>query len=176
MTGIGSDIIEACKKGNRIAQNKLYKQYCDAMFNICLRMLKNQVDAEDVLQLTFCDVFRKLDQYRMESSIGAWIKRITINNCLDFLKKRNLIDEWDDKYEAVADETPEDNDSYDVESIRRAINQLPTGYRVSLTLYLFEGLDHAEIADYLGISVSTSKTQYHRAKKKLLELMKNENV
>ena len=138
-------------------------------------MLKNQADAEDVLQLSFTDVFRKLDQYRMEASIGAWIKRIVINNCLTFLKHKKTLGEWDEKYDAVG-ESPDEEESiqYDVQSIKRAMEKLPTGYRVSINLYLFEGLDHAEIAEYLNISVSTSKTQYHRAKKKLIALMKSE--
>ena len=138
-------------------------------------MLKNRADAEDVLQLSFSDVFRKLDQYRMEASIGAWIKRIVINNCLTFLRSKKALDEWDDKYDAIddSDDTADEID-YDVQSIKRAMEKLPAGYRVSITLYLFEGLDHIEIAEYLGISVSTSKTQYHRAKKKLIGFMKTE--
>lgn len=176
MTGITLDIIEDCKKGKRRAQNQLYSQYCDAMFNICLRILKNQADAEDVLQLSFTDVFRKLDQYRMEASIGAWIKRIVINNSLTFLRKKKTLDDWDEKYDAVDDSSNEEPEmEYDIQSIKRAMEKLPTGYRVSISLYLFEGLDHAEIAEYLDISVSTSKTQYHRAKKKLVQLMKLEN-
>jgi len=175
-TGIAQSVIEDCKKGKRRAQNQLYLQYCDAMYNICLRMLKNQADAEDVLQLSFTDVFRKLNQYRMEASIGAWIKRIVINNCLDYLRKKKSLAEWDEKYDAVEVDQTESQEEvqYNVDAIKRAMAQLSPGYRVSLSLYLFEGLDHAEIAEYLGTSVSTSKTQYHRAKKKLIELMKTE--
>lgn len=138
-------------------------------------MLKNQADAEDVLQQSFVDVFRKLDQYRMEAAIGAWIKRIVINNCLTFLRKKSPIDEWDDNYDAVEESSIADDDpTYTVESIKRAMELLPDGYRIILSLYLFEGLDHIEISEHLGISVSTSKTQYHRAKKKLLALIKKE--
>lgn len=177
MAGITPNTIEDCKKGNRKAQNQLYSQYCDAMYNICLRMLKNQADAEDLLQLSFSDVFRKLDQYRMEASIGAWIKRIVINNCLTFLRSKKTLGEWDDKYDAVDESEPYNDDEvdYTVQNIKRAMDKLSTGYRVSITLYLFEGLDHIEISEYLGTSVSNSKTQYHRAKKKLIEIMKSEN-
>ncbi len=176
MNGIATDIIDSCKEGDRRAQNQLYSQYCDAMYNICLRMLKNQADAEDVLQQSFVDVFRKLDQYRMEAAIGAWIKRIVINNCLTFLRKKNPIDEWDDNYDAVEESSMDrsEDPAYTVESIKRAMELLPDGYRVILSLYLFEGLDHIEISEYMNISVSTSKTQYHRAKKKLLALIKKE--
>lgn len=173
MSGVALNIIEDCIKGNRKAQNTLYSQYCDAMYNICLRMLKNQTDAEDVLQQSFFDVFRKLDQYRMEASIGSWIKKIVINKCLDFLKKRNFIEEWNDQLNEISDDTNVTTEEpiYTVESIKKAMQQLSDGYRVCLNLYLFEGLDHVEISEYLGISVSTSKTQYHRAKKRLLEIM-----
>lgn len=176
MNGIATDIIDSCKKGDRRAQNQLYSQYCDAMYNKCLRMLKNQADAEDVLQQSFVDVFRKLDQYRMEAAIGAWIKRIVINNCLTFLRKKNPIDDWDDNYDAVEESSMDrsEDPAYTVESIKRAMELLPDGYRVILSLYLFEGLDHIEISEYMNISVSTSKTQYHRAKKKLLALIKKE--
>lgn len=178
MTGIATNIIEDCKKGKRKAQNQLYSQYCDAMYNICLRMLKNQADAEDILQQSFCDVFRKLHQYRMEASIGAWIKRIVINNCLTFLRSKKPLNEWDDKYDAVdeASTIDEKDVEYSIQNIKRAMTKLSTGYRVIITLYLFEGLDHLEIADHLEINVSTSKTQYHRAKKKLLQIMKTENL
>lgn len=178
MTGIPTNIIEDCKKGKRKAQNQLYSQYCDAMYNICLRMLKNQADAEDVLQTSFVDVFRKLHQYRMEASIGAWIKRIVINNCLTFLRRKKPMNEWDDKYDAIDHDSDinERDVEFTIQNIKQAMEKLSTGYRVSINLYLFEGLNHSEIAEYLDISVSTSKTQYHRAKKKLLEIIKSENL
>lgn len=173
MAGISPQIIEDCIKGKRKAQNLLYTQYCDAMYNICVRMLKNTADAEDMLVKSFTDVFNKLNQFRMEASIGAWIKRIVINNCITFLRSKNTLDEWDDKLDAVDADTEEARDEeYSVETIKKAMTRLSDGYRTIINLYLFEGLDHVEISEYLNISVSTSKTQYHRAKKKLVEILK----
>ncbi len=176
MAGITTHIIEDCIKGKRKAQNQLYSQYCDAMYNICVRMLKNTADAEDMLVKSFTDVFSKLSQYRMEASIGAWIKRIVINNCITYLRSKKSMDEWDDKYDPVDDSHTEPADvDYSVDTIKRAMMQLSDGYRTSINLYLFEGLDHVEISEYLNVSVSTSKTQYHRAKKKLVEILKTLN-
>ena len=84
------NIVESCKKGNRQAQFELYRLYSKAMYNICLRMLKRSEDAEDLLQNSFCDVFAKLHTFRYQSTVGAWIKRIVVNNCINHLKKRRL--------------------------------------------------------------------------------------
>ncbi len=176
MTTITPQVIEDCIKGKRKAQNMLYAQYCDAMYNICLRMLKNSADAEDLLVKSFTDVFSKLNQFRMEASIGAWIKRIVINNCITFLRAKRTMDEWDEKYDSIEDDyAPEDESEYSIDAIKMAMNKLSDGYRTIINLYLFEGLDHIEISEYLNISVSSSKVQYHRAKKKLIDILKSLN-
>ena len=169
------EVVEACKKGDRQAQFQLYKMYGKGMYNICRRMLGNAEDAEDVLQLAFVDVFRRLDQFRQESTIGAWIKRIVVNRCLDHLRKRKVvIESFDDQVHDLpqaASPGASSELSYSVDDIQRAVYDLPDGYRVVLTLYLFEGYDHEEISEILDISVSTSKSQYHRAKRKLRETL-----
>ncbi len=144
------------------------------MFNICLRMVKNDLDAEDLLQNSFIDVFTKLHSFRYQSSIGAWIKRIVINNCINFLKKRRLqIDEWDDKIPERLERESNDHQevALSVEKVNRALLELPDGYRVVFSLYLMEGYDHKEIAQILGVSEATSKSQYSRAKAKLRQLL-----
>ena len=164
------EIIEGCKRGNRQAQSELYHLYSQAMYNICLRMVKNQSDAEDLLQNSFVDVFTKLDSFKQESSIGAWIKRVVINNCINFLKKRRLqFEEFQDHYTDTLVDTKEEvpDISLNVHSINAALQELPDGYRVVFTLYLFEGYDHREIAEILNISEATSKSQYSRARKKI---------
>lgn len=169
------DIIEGCKKGNRQAQSELYRLYSQAMYNICLRMVKNESDAEDLLQNSFVDVFTKLNSFKQQSSIGAWIKRVVINNCINFLKKRRLqFEEFQDHYtDTLADTREEVPDvSLNVQSINVAMQALPDGYRVVFSLYLFEGYDHREIAEILHISEATSKSQYSRAKKKIKTLLK----
>lgn len=175
---IHRELVEECKTGKRQAQFELYRLYSKAMYNICLRMVRNDLDAEDLLQNSFVDVFTKLHTFRYQSSVGAWIKRIVVNNCINFLKKRRLeIQELNDQ---IAEKPiPEEVDSsppYTVESINNALIQLPDGYRVVFTLYMMEGYDHKEIAEILGISEATSKSQFSRAKKKLRELIRNEKA
>ncbi len=135
------------------------------------------MDAEDLLQNSFVDVFTKLDTFRFQSSVGAWIKRIVINNCINFLKKKRLFfEEIDDAHGNQPEHTITEADSpLSVESIERAMFRLPDGYRVVFSLYLLEGYDHQEIASILGVSVATSKSQYSRARKRLRELLATES-
>jgi len=170
------EIVEACKCGKRDAQFELYRLYGKAMYNVCMRMLRNEMEAEDLLQNSFTDVFTKLHTFRYQSSIGAWIKRITVNNCINHLKKRRLqFEELEDRHGgfAMVDNDPVDSRALDVERVNRAIFQLPDGYRVVFSLYMLEGYDHKEIASILNITEATSKSQYSRAKKKLKELLTN---
>lgn len=171
------EIVERCMRGNRKAQFDLYRLYSQAMYNICLRMVNDDLDAEDLLQQSFVDVFTKMNSFRYESSIGAWIKRIVVNNCINFLKKRRLqIQSLDDSFLQVADDLPLDRQTINVEAINSAIRKLPDGYRVVFSLYLFEGYDHQEIGDILGITEATSKSQFSRAKKKLRDLLEGQKL
>ncbi len=168
-------VIDACLAGNRQAQFELYKLYSKAMYNVSLRILKNATDAEDVLQNSFIDAFSKLDTFAGQSSFGAWLKRIVINNSINFLqRKRFNFDEFDANTHAQdAIENPNDipYEALSVEKVQKALAQLPDGYRVVFSLYMFEGYDHEEISEILQISESTSKSQFHRAKKKLKEIL-----
>ena len=171
------DIIERCMNGDRKAQFELYRLYSQAMYNVCLRMSNNDLDAEDLLQQSFVDVFTKLHSFRFESSIGAWIKRIVVNNCINFLKKRKLLTtSLDDRFHRVAEDAPVEKAKINVAAINEAIAQLPPGYRVVFSLYLFEGYDHKEIGQILEISEATSKSQYSRAKKKLKSLLDGQQI
>ena len=168
-------LVAACRRGDRRAQQELYSRYARAMYNICLRMTGNTADAEDLLQVAFIDVFTKIGSYREEATIGAWIKRIVINNCINFLKKRRLdTRSWDEMLvEPVTDqgEFEDDNREYTVNKIKSAVESLPEGYRVVFSLYLMEGYDHKEIAEILEITEATSKSQFSRAKKKVRQLV-----
>lgn len=170
------DIVEACQRGERAAQFDLYRLYSKAMYNICLRMVKNEEDAEDLLQNSFVDVFRNLDRFRFQSSVGAWIKRVVVNNCINFLKKKRIqFSELEERHEFQFTEFPssgQEESPLQMKAIKTALFQLPDGYRVVFSLYAMEGYDHQEIADILGISVATSKSQYSRAKQKLRVLLK----
>jgi len=168
------DLIEACKKGDQKAQFEIYRLYHSAMFNTTLRIVGDPDDAEDVMQEAFLKAFDKIRTFRGKVSFGAWLKRIVINKALDFLRLKKQMLSLDEvrEIEEVADDVPEILESAPkMEEIRRAIHALPEGYRIVLSLILLEGYDHEEVAEILNISNATSRTQYHRAKKKLIELM-----
>jgi len=166
------ELVEACKRQDRQAQFRLYELYSKAMYNICMRMLNDIGEAEDMLQNSFIDVFSKLGSFQYKSSVGAWIKRIVVNNCINHIKKRRIeLVPLEHQNPVIEDEPKSVYSHLSIEKIKTAVQQLPDGYRVVLTLYLFEGYDHAEIADIMNISTSTSKSQYNRAKKRLRELM-----
>ncbi|MBT8218320.1 MAG: RNA polymerase sigma factor [Bacteroidia bacterium] len=167
------DLVERCKKGDRSAQYELYGLYVDAMFNIGMRMLHNRADAEDIVQEAFIDAFRNLNGFRYESTFGAWLKRIVINKCINFRAKKQIATTSLDAHsyhlhepEVVTDET------FDIQKIKKAIEALKPGFRQVINLYLIEGYDHREISEILQISEGTSKSQYHRAKKRLLKILK----
>ena len=174
---IESKLVRDCIKGDRDAQYRLYRRYDKAMYHVCLRLMKVKEDAEDALQDAFVDVFRKIHTFRFESTLGAWIKRIVVNNCLNQLKKKHkdFVVQLENAPELVDDSTDlELNTSFfKVDKIKEAMQFLPEGYRVICSLYLFEGYDHQEIADILGVSVSTSKSQLHRGKMKLKKSLAN---
>jgi len=130
------------------------------------------------MQEAFLKAFLKLDSYRGEVSFVAWLKRIVINKALDFLRLKREKLSLEDAGE-IGEMEDEPDDSLDVEyraeEIKRAIYKLPEGYRIVLSLILLEGYDHEEVSGILNISNATSRTQYHRAKKKLIELLKSNN-
>jgi RNA polymerase sigma-70 factor, ECF subfamily len=173
---IHSDLIEACKKGNKKAQFEVYKLYSHSMFNICIRILNDSMEAEEVMQDAFLKAFQNIDSFKAEVSWGAWLKRIVINQSLDTLRKRKIIFEpLNDKIQNTVFETGDEKERYnpdDIEKIKNEIYNLPDGYRLVITLYLIEGYDHDEISEILNISPSTSRSQYSRAKQKLVENLK----
>ena len=173
---IHREIIELSKEGNPKAQYQLYKLYARAMFNICVRMMNNMEEAEDLLQESFTDAFMKLKTFRYESSFGAWLKRIVINKCISSLQKKkiDLVFPEQQLEPDYRDETVDYGQiEMDVRRIHRAVEQLPDGYRVIFSLYALEGFDHKEISRILNISESTSKSQYLRSKQKIRELLNN---
>ena len=166
------DLIERCREGRRDAQFELYRLYSRAMYNTALRMVRHPHDAEDLLQSIFIEVFTKLESFRYESSIGAWMKRITVNKCINFLKSRRLVlSELTPFNDRMEEPEPDREPPHSVERINHAISELPDGYRVVFSLYAVEGYDHEEIAQILGITEATSKSQYSRAKAKLRDTL-----
>jgi RNA polymerase sigma-70 factor (ECF subfamily) len=168
---IDAPLIEQCRQGNSKAQFRLYNKYAIAMYNLAYRMLNNREDAEDMLQETFTECFRNLNSFRFESTFGAWLKRIMINKCVNHTRKNKInLTFYDDLPADICDD--DEDIVYETEKIFKSIEKLPDGYRIILTLYLLEGYDHSEISQILGISESTSKSQYSRAKEKLRNLLK----
>jgi RNA polymerase sigma factor (sigma-70 family) len=171
---IHRDIVELSKAGNRKAQYQLYKLYAKAMFNICYRMLNSVEEAEDLLQEAFAEAFLKLESFRFDSSFGAWLKRIVVNRCINHLKKRKA----EIFYTETLPENYRNDDDIDYEQIQfevrkeqKAMELLPEVNRVIFSLYLMEGYDHSEISEILGITESTSKSQFSRAKVKIKEII-----
>lgn len=172
------DIIEKCKQNNRKAQVQLYNQYCDGMYIVAKRFLKDAADAEDVVQEAFIKAFTKLHQYKAEVTFGAWLKRIVVNKSIDFLKakKQQLVD-LEEVHLKVIDTSNDDKwlveDVITLYDVKYAINKLPEKYKYVLMLFLIEGYDHQEISEILKISEVASRTQLYRGKVKLQELLKH---
>ncbi|MFD2572428.1 RNA polymerase sigma factor [Spirosoma soli] len=176
-----AELVKRCQQGERRAQYELYQQYVKAMYNVCLRILNHEAEAEDVLQEAFMDAFNHINSFRGQSTFGAWLKQIVVNRAINHLRSRRLELVDIDSHRLGEDDGPDfaDPEPYDEESVqlevarvRQAMQQLPEGYRVVLSLYLFEGYDHEEIGNVLNISETTSRTQYLRGKKRLMELLK----
>jgi RNA polymerase sigma-70 factor (ECF subfamily) len=164
------ELIKQCKKGKQKAQMQIYKLYYRAMFNTSLRIVNSAADAEDVMQDSFLDAFQKVDQYSEEGSFGGWLKRIVINNSLDFLNKKKSQIQLNDNLEVVEDTKDIDiDDEIKIQDLKKALEKIKDEYRIIISLYLFEGYDHEEISDVLSISYNLSRTRYSRAKKKLLQ-------
>jgi len=170
------DIIEQCKQNNRKAQLQLYNQYCDGMYIVAKRFLKDTQDAEDVVQEAFIKAFSKLDQFKAEVTFGAWLKRIVVNKCIDYLKseKQRLVD-LEEVHLKVVDTAHDDkwlvDDAITLQDVKQAIDDLPDKYQYVLMLYLIEGYDHQEISEILNITEVASRTQLSRGKVKLQELL-----
>ena len=176
---VHQELIDGCMNGDQKAQFQIYKLYYRSMYNTSLRIVNDAMEAEDIMQEAFLSAFEKISTYRGEVSFGAWLRRIVVNRALDHLKKRKMVFEPVEEVIGLTEEQGPwepaglENTEEQLERIRKAISGLPDGYRVILTLYLLEGYDHEEISEIMGISGSTSRSQYARARKKLLELLKN---
>ena len=171
-------LLAACKQGHMASYQALYNRYAKAMYNTCLRIVNNTADAEDVLQEAFLVAFRNLETFECEAAFGSWLKRICVNKAINKVKRERK--RW-----LQMDEAPimnfqeeegidEDEFAWKIDEIKRAIQALPDGYRTILCLHLLENYKHHEIAVMLDLSASTVRTQYIRAKSKLLQLLNGE--
>ncbi|MFZ6025133.1 MAG: RNA polymerase sigma factor [Bacteroidota bacterium] len=167
---IQTAVVRKACLGDQTSQAWLYKQYSKAMFNICTRMTGNQSNAEDILQESFMIAFRNLKQLKEPAQFGGWLKRIVVNECIRFCKKNTCQTTWDEQWnETLSNEEPGWWQTVDIKMVHQEIKKLPDGCRQVFNLYVLEDYSHRDIANQLGISESTSKSQYHRARQLLKE-------
>jgi len=171
------DLIRACKSQDREAQKMLYNRYASTLLGICRRYVRQIEDAEDVLLESFYKIFSNINQYEGKGSFEGWMKRISVNESLMFLRRRhNFNISLDSSHLEISEEDYSIEERLFEEDILSLLDLLPTGYRTVFNLHVLEGLKHREIAETLGISINTSKSQLIQAKRKLVELLKKNNV
>ncbi|MEG1749345.1 MAG: sigma-70 family RNA polymerase sigma factor [Tannerellaceae bacterium] len=178
-------LIKDCRSGNRRAQLTLYNLHARRLYNACLRITGRPMEAEEVMQDAFLKIFSHLDQYRTEQCFEAWMQRIAIHTAIDYVRRKSP--EWEELSEnqtsadeaALTDEREEEEKEaairYTVTQIKETMQHLADGYRMILSLYLFEGYDMEEIASILHIQPASVRSQYLRAKRKLLDILRTTN-
>lgn len=169
---VDKSLIEACKKSNRKAQKELYNSYAPKMLSICKRYLRNSAEAEDVLLSAMYKIFTKINQYEGKGSFEGWMKRIVVNESLMQLRKKKNFNVTVEISNVQIQYKVEIDENLILEDLLKVLDLLPTGYRTVFNLYVIEGYKHREVADILGISINTSKSQLILAKKRLRELLK----
>jgi RNA polymerase sigma factor (sigma-70 family) len=174
------DLIELCRKGDNEAFDEVYHRFARTMLNSCMRILNNLADAEDMVQESFIEAFSKLDYFVYKDNFEGWLARIAINKSLGLLRKRKF--RWIDidlahiKSSDEAEVSDEANDTNELsfESVNAAIEQLPDNYRIVFNLFAVDEVPQQEIAEMLNISHSNARIIYHRAKRKIKEILRNE--
>ncbi len=162
-------IIEGCLKNDRTAQKALYDQYKTKMYTLAYRMTNNFEDANDIMQEGFIHVFENLKSFKGDAKLGTWIHTIMARTALKKIRERISFAEIS---ETGDEESLDWSSEIDVQLLEKAIAELPAGYRSIFTLHEVEGFKHGEIAEMMGISISTSKTQLHKAKRMLTAKLK----
>ena len=161
-------LIKKAINNNREAQQQLFEQHSPKMLGVCRQYVKDMHHAEDLLLSGFLKVFTNLHKFKHEGSFEGWIRRIMVNTCISYLRKKNLVDLSDEDF-VFNDSATESLENTTVEDIQKLIDKLPEGYKMVFNLFAIEGYKHSEIAEQLGISVSTSKSQLFKARKILQE-------
>ncbi|MFC7356096.1 RNA polymerase sigma factor [Jejudonia soesokkakensis] len=159
-----SELIILCKKHDAKAQGELYKRYSGTLFSICLRYSPNYVEAEDSLQDAFITIFKKIEQFKDKGSFEGWMKRITVNTVLQKYRKKRVFDIRDEgQIKDEAEEEVTDNE-IPLDFLLGIVQELPDRYRLVFSMYVLDGYAHKEIANMLGISDGTSKSNLARAR------------
>jgi len=179
-----ADAIRQAKDGDAVAFEHLYKAHCRRVYGLCLRMIKNPAEAEDLTQQAFLQLFRKIGTFRGESGFSTWLHRVTVNIVLMHLRRKKpteiLCEDLDRR--ASDDEGPREHGSSDTSmlgaierfNLMRAIRKLPSGYKQIFLMHDVIGYEHSEIAGLLGCSTGCSKSQLHKARKRLRRLLQGE--
>lgn len=176
MKELDHELIEACRSNDRGAQVRIYEMFSNTIFNTCVRIVDNSADAEDLMQESFIEAFRKIETFRGEGEFIGWLKRIAINNSINFIRKHKKLVSLDESNLDIPDpyageEEISENIFCQLEEIKSAMDQLKANYKIVLSLHLLEGYDHDEIAEILGTSNGNVRTRYSRAKQKLLQII-----
>lgn len=159
-------LVSECAKGNSKAQRALFDKFAPKMLAVCQRYLRNNQEAEDVLQDGFVKVFQKIVDFKMEGSLEGWIRRIVVNTALDTIRKnKKLLDDVQvEEVQYKVSFTDHQFDGMDLAQLMKLIDAMPDGYRIVFNMFAIEGYSHKEIADTLGVTENTSKSQYSRAR------------
>ena len=183
---IHQDLIEACRNQNRHAQVRIYELYFKALYNTCLRIVNNATETEDIMQESFLEAFKKIEDFRGEGSFGAWLKKIAVNNSINHLRKRREMVSFDETIIEIKDTSPDEIEYSEnifcrLEEVRESLKKLPENYRILISLHLLEGYDHQEMAEIMKTTHGNIRVKYLRAKQKLLQIImegraKNRNV
>ncbi len=171
-----SKLVKQCKRGNQAAQRELYERFAPQMLSVCRRYVKTTEDAEEVLSNAFIKVFRKIDQFSGKGPLGGWIRRIMVNESLNYIRyQKNLFVEIEEEnHREVAHEQLQEK--IDSDYLLQLISELPLGYRTVFNLFALEGYGHKEIAEKLGISENTSKSQLSKARQQLQQKLQNNEL
>ncbi|MDH3708629.1 MAG: RNA polymerase sigma factor [Cyclobacteriaceae bacterium] len=165
-------LIAGCTKGERGMQRALYERYAGAMLVVCMRYCKNKDDAEDILQEAFIKVFKSIQSFKGDSTLGYWVKRVVINTALNYQRGKLYLFPMVDINEIDPKQTQDLTlSNYQMEELLKMIQSLPIGCQVIFNMYAIEGYKHREIAKMLDISEGTSKSQYARARLLLQQMM-----
>ena len=169
------ELIDNCKKGQRKAQEELYRKYSGILFGMCLKYSRNKTEAEDNLHDSFMTIYDKIGQFNHKGSFEGWIKRITVNTVLQKYRKERHLDVVSENYGEVVDVEIKDN-SISLSRLLSYIQELPNKYRLTFNLYVMDGYSHKEISEMLGTSTGTSKSNLARARMILKEKIEKENI
>ena len=161
-----STLVEGCRRGDRRFQKALYDALSAKMFAVCLRYMDNRDEAEDILQDGFVTLYSKLDSYTGAGSFEGWARKIFVNTALMSLRKKNVLKQSEDVQEArwISSDEPTPIQKIGYRELSKMISELPPGFRTVFNMYIIEGYSHKEIAEALGVSEATSRSQLQRAR------------